>query len=80
MNQIDQPNALLDREFLIRGLEAKNVRAYFEYIVDCAVALGANATEAKKELMDVLNFEIALANVNMTLTLFLKISELQEDD
>lgn len=40
-----------------------NVKAYYEYMVDMAVVMGADRGRAEKELLETLQFEIALANV-----------------
>lgn len=55
----------LSREYLVKGLDEKIVKSYYEYMVDMAVIFGAERTRAERELMDSLNFEIALANVNI---------------
>lgn len=47
----------------MKGLEDKIVSAYYDYMVDLAVIYGADRPRATKELLDSLNFEIALANV-----------------
>lgn len=39
------------------------VKAYYEYMVDTALLLGSEKSRAEKEMMDALQFEIALANV-----------------
>lgn len=62
--QIDQSALGLSREYLTKGLSDKIVKAYYEYMVDMAVIYGADRTRAERELMDSLNFEIALANVS----------------
>lgn len=54
----------LDRELLIEGFDDENVAAYFSYAVDTAVIFGADRFNAELEMKDVLNFEIALANVS----------------
>lgn len=54
----------LSREYLTKGHEDKIVQAYYSYMVDVAVIYGADRNAAQKELMDSLNFEMALANVN----------------
>lgn len=53
----------MDREYIIKGIEDKVVKAYYDFIVDTAVDLGADRKRAEKEMMDVLEFETALANV-----------------
>lgn len=44
-------------------------------MVSMAVALGAEKQKAESEMLDVLNFEIALANVSYTNTSFYYIKE-----
>lgn len=61
--QIDQAAIGLSREYLIKGMEDKIVKAYYEYQVDMAVIYGAERSRAQRELMESLEFEIALANV-----------------
>lgn len=61
--QIDQAAIGLSREYLIKGLEDKIVKAYYEYMVDMAVIYGADRSRAERELMESLEFEMALANV-----------------
>lgn len=62
--QIDQSALGLSREYLTKGLSDKIVKAYYEYMVDMAVIYGADRSRAERELMDSLNFEMALANVS----------------
>lgn len=64
LKQIDQSALGLSREYLTKGLADKIVKAYYEYMVDMAVIYGAERSRAESELMDSLNFEIALANVS----------------
>lgn len=47
----------------MKGTTDKYVRAYFNFMVDAAIIFGANETNAKSELLDVLHFEIELAKV-----------------
>lgn len=49
---------------MIKGLDEKIVKSYYEYMVDMSVIFGADRSRAERELLDSLNFEIALANVN----------------
>lgn len=53
----------MSREFLIKGKENKLVQAYHSYQVDTAVLYGAEREDAEKEMGEVLDFEISLANV-----------------
>lgn len=65
MVQIDQPTLGVSREFLIRGLSNKITKAYFDYMVDVALILGAKPSNAiREELNQSLHFEISLANVS----------------
>lgn len=53
----------MSREFLIKGRDNKLVKEYHSYQVDMAVLYGAEEEDAKKELGEVLDLEINLANV-----------------
>lgn len=48
---------------MIKGLNDKSVKAYYEYMVDVAVIYGADRNLATKELKESLEFELKLANV-----------------
>lgn len=63
--QIDQSALGLSREYLIKGISDKIVKAYYEYMVDIAVIYGAPRESAQRELMESLEFEMALANVSL---------------
>lgn len=52
------------REFLLNDREPM-LQYYYDYMVDIAIIFGANVTTAPYELLDVLNFERALANVRI---------------
>ena len=58
----------MDREYLIKGFEDEYVSAYYSYAVDTAVIYGAERFNAELEMKDVVNFEIALANVSDNLS------------
>uniref|UniRef100_A0A336KCR9 CSON013010 protein n=1 Tax=Culicoides sonorensis TaxID=179676 RepID=A0A336KCR9_CULSO len=60
---LDQASTELDREFLIKGWNSTNVIAYFEYIRDISIALGANKEVADREAREIVNFEISLGQV-----------------
>ena len=51
------------REYLLKGLEDKDVKAYLQYQIDLAVLLGADRDRAIKEQTAAVEFEIALAKV-----------------
>uniref|UniRef100_A0A336JZW6 CSON009745 protein n=1 Tax=Culicoides sonorensis TaxID=179676 RepID=A0A336JZW6_CULSO len=61
--EFDQPGFRLSREFLIKGRNNSNVMAYYEYIRDLTVLLGADYETASKDISDMVDFEIALANI-----------------
>lgn len=44
-------------------MDDKTVKAYYDYMVDTAVIYGAEREIAEAELLEALEFEIALANV-----------------
>ncbi|XP_035795572.1 neprilysin-2-like isoform X1 [Anopheles albimanus] len=61
----DQASLGISREYLVKGMENPIVSAYYNYMVDMAVLFGAEEDRAKRELMDSLNFEMALANISL---------------
>lgn len=63
-SQFDQTPTGISREFLIDGIEDKVVRGYYDYMVDMAVIYGADRTRAEREMRDVIDFEISVANVS----------------
>lgn len=63
--QLDQAWLSLPREYLTKGLDNEVVSAYFEYMVDIAVILGAERDTALEDMRAALNFEIVLANVSI---------------
>ncbi|XP_037924758.1 neprilysin-2 isoform X2 [Hermetia illucens] len=62
---LDQAAIGVSREYLVKGLEDKIVRAYYDYMVDMAVLFGAERTRAVNELRESLQFEIDLANISL---------------
>ena len=52
------------REYLLKGLTDKDVKAYLEYQIGLATLLGADKERARKELTETVEFEIQLANVS----------------
>lgn len=64
--QIDQGTlGVPDRKYLLKGTNDTVVKAYLETMVDIAIALGAkDKDQVEKEMKQVLNFEIQLANVS----------------
>ncbi|VVC41915.1 Peptidase M13, N-terminal domain [Cinara cedri] len=52
--------------YLRRGLGDKKVNSYYRYMVNVAVALGANRTRAEAELRRSLEFEVCLARISQS--------------
>jgi len=61
----DQASLGLSREYLIKGLDEKEVKAYYSYMVNTAVYFGADREIAEKELQESLNFELKLAEMSL---------------
>ena len=61
--QIDQVPHRLSRDYVMKGWYDNVLDAYYRYMVDIAVILGANKASAEKELKESLEFERKLANV-----------------
>lgn len=55
---------------MIKGLNETLVKAYYEYMVDLAVLFGAKRDAAETELLQSLEFEMALANVSQHFAFF----------
>ncbi|XP_034115606.1 neprilysin-2-like [Drosophila albomicans] len=64
MMTLDVSDLFLSREYLVKGFNETLVSAYYDYMVDIAVLFGAKKDEAKKQLLQSLEFEIALANIS----------------
>ncbi|KAB0797732.1 hypothetical protein PPYR_08725 [Photinus pyralis] len=60
---IDEASLGLSREYLVKGLEDKIVKAYYEVLVDIAVIFGADRASAVREIKEVVEFQIKLANI-----------------
>ena len=58
--EVDQFSPGLSREYLIKGLEDKDVEAYYNYMVNMAVLLGAERPRAEKEMKEALQLELQL--------------------
>lgn len=63
--QLDQAALGLSREYLTKGFSEKLVDAYYKYLVDIAVTLGAKSDRAVKEIRESIEFEMKLANVSV---------------
>jgi len=65
MMVVDQASLGLAQAYLVRGLKEKVVAAYYKYMVNTAVLLGADRSSAETEMMEVLEFEMELAHASM---------------
>jgi len=62
---LDQPGLGMAREYLMKGKDDRDVQAYFEYMLDVAMLLGGEEDRVRKEMGDLLEFEIQLANISL---------------
>ena len=60
----DQADLGLSKEYWDKGLDEPEVKAYFQYMTNVAVLLGAEEGQAKLELEKVMEFEMRLANIS----------------
>lgn len=63
---IGEPSLGVADHVMKRGLNEPVVNAYYEFMIETAVLMGADRTRAKKEMLDAVNFEINLAKVRKT--------------
>lgn len=61
--QLKQPSFGLERAYLVEGWSDDVVQGYFNYSMEVAKLLGADATVAQRDLQESLGFEILLARV-----------------
>jgi len=62
---IDQASLGQAQVYLVKGMADRTVRSYYNYMVNVAVLLGAERSEAEKEMMEALEFEMELARASM---------------
>ena len=62
---LDQPGLGLSREYLMKGLEDPDIQAYFTYMKEISILIGANPDDAEREIMEILKFEIEIANITL---------------
>ncbi|XP_053687321.1 neprilysin-1-like [Sabethes cyaneus] len=64
--QIDQlVLALPSRDYYLKASSEGDIKAYHRYMTQIAVLLGGDAVKASRELLDVVNFEVRLANASL---------------
>ena len=66
MIEISQSHLNMRREFFLKGFDDPNFQAYVKFMITTAVYLGADKQEAKQELEQVLEFEINLAEMSLS--------------
>ena len=60
MMKFDQFSPGLSREYLIKGFDDDDVQAYYNYMVNIAVLLGADREKAREEMKEALMLELKL--------------------
>ena len=70
----------MSREYFLDDSESKYKDAYLRYMISIAKLLGANDTHAEKEMTEVLDFEVKLANVRLYYAFFLTDRKRNESD
>ena len=64
--QLDQPSlGMPSPEYFLKEQDALYKDAYLRFMINVAVLLGADREEATREMQNVLDFEIKLANVSL---------------
>ena len=63
---LDQPKLGISREYLVAGLQDTEVSTYLAYIVDITTMLGADRHRAEVEMLEVVQFEMELANISLS--------------
>lgn len=63
---VDQPSlGMPDRKYFLNGRNDKTLKAYEKYAVELAIAFGADPTVAQQQMTEMVDFEIAMANLTM---------------
>ena len=63
--QIDQPElGINSRDYYMKGEDEPHMVTYWRYATDVAVLFGANQTLAEQDILDMIRFEMKLANVS----------------
>lgn len=57
--------ALPSREYYLKNSSRSDLQAYYQYMTKLALLLGADTKTAERDMTEVLNFEIQLANVSL---------------
>lgn len=60
---IDEGGTYLHKEYLKKGFSNSAVKAYYDFVVDFAILFGGNRNFIRKEVKDMVDFEIKLAKL-----------------
>uniref|UniRef100_A0A6G1SPT9 Membrane metallo-endopeptidase-like 1 n=1 Tax=Aceria tosichella TaxID=561515 RepID=A0A6G1SPT9_9ACAR len=64
--ELDQSSlGLPDRSYYFKGMNDTTVAAYYNLMVESAVMLGASRMEARRQMLEALEFETSLAKISM---------------
>jgi membrane metallo-endopeptidase-like protein 1 len=64
--ELDQSSlGLPDRSYYFKGMNDTTVAAYYNLMVESAVMLGASRDEARRQMLEALEFETSLAKISM---------------
>ena len=64
--QLDQAElGMPSRDYYMKGYNDSDVKIYEKFAINIAMLFGANETTAQKEIKDMVDFEIRLANVRV---------------
>ena len=63
--QLDQTQlGMPSRDYYLKGRTDRTLQTYQDFAISVAIALGADETRARKEIVEMVDFEITLANVS----------------
>ncbi|KAF5272766.1 hypothetical protein FQA39_LY07793 [Lamprigera yunnana] len=60
---LDEGYTTINKEYLVDGFKNPIVKAYYNFMLDFAIILGADPNCAKKEVKNIINFEVKLAKI-----------------
>ena len=64
--QLDQAElGMPSREYYMKGHDDVGVQVYEQFAINVAILFGANASNAEREIREMIDFEIKLANVSL---------------
>ena len=62
---LDQPGLGMSREYLMKGVEDPDIQAYLTYMTEISILIGADPDRAAKDMLEILKFEIDIANITL---------------